>query len=73
MPNWNWTGTELALRTEAAFFLWGLCLMFGALLAGAIAVFAAEVASAWRTEPRLLPVTEFQGFGRPVRRSRPIA
>ncbi|MBE7543940.1 MAG: hypothetical protein M9913_22415 [Bryobacteraceae bacterium] len=70
MPNWNWAGTEMALRTEAEMFLWGLCLLVGALLAGALAVLAAEVVQAWRSGPALSPSSEFQGFGQPLRRPR---
>lgn len=70
MPNWNWAGTELALRTEAEFFLWGLCLLMGALLVGALGVFVAEVVQEWRSGPALSAASEFQGFGRAVRRPR---
>jgi hypothetical protein len=70
MPNWNWAGTELALRTEAEMFLWGLCLLIGALLAGALVVLVAEVVQEWRSGPRLSSASEFQGFGQAVRRNR---
>jgi hypothetical protein len=68
MPNWNWAGTELAIRSESAVFLWGMCVLFGALLIGALGVFVAEIVSVWRNEPRLTPMSGMAGYGRAVRR-----
>jgi hypothetical protein len=70
MPAWSVTGLEITAPPEAAFLIWSLCALFALLFAGALGAFLSELWPLLRGEPRMLPATEFQGFGRPVRRRR---